>query len=73
MIIKYSNSIPDIVRLGEHDTSTTKDGAIHKDLKLTEYKYYPEYTPSNAYNDLALIKLTTPVAITVCIRLLIYL
>ncbi|XP_063586327.1 proclotting enzyme-like [Penaeus indicus] len=46
-----------VVRLGEHDYSTTRDGDRHEDFPVGETVLYPEYRLPQAYHDLALVKL----------------
>ncbi|XP_047470625.1 venom peptide isomerase heavy chain-like [Penaeus chinensis] len=46
-----------VVRLGEHDYSTTRDGNGHEDFPVGATVLYPEYRLPQSYHDLALVKL----------------
>lgn len=46
-----------VVRLGEHDYSTSSDGDRHEDFLVGEVVLHPEYLRPESYHDLALIKL----------------
>lgn len=51
----------EVVRLGEHDYANDNDGALHSDFGVLDVVNYPEYSPPEAYHDLALLKLDSKV------------
>ncbi|XP_042868135.1 venom protease-like [Penaeus japonicus] len=57
-----------VIRLGEHDYSTTADGANPEDFGVATTITYPDYNPSQSHHDLALIKLNKRVTIKPYIR-----
>ncbi|XP_042868136.1 venom protease-like [Penaeus japonicus] len=59
---------PDVVRLAEHDYSTTADDAVHVDFTIIEKVIYPDYTFPQAHHDLALLKLDKKVVFQKFIR-----
>ncbi|CAG0891124.1 unnamed protein product [Cyprideis torosa] len=54
----------DVVRLGEHNLVDTEDGAIHLDKTPAEIILHPDFALPSMENDIAIIKLSTPVTIT---------
>lgn len=56
-----------MVRLGEHDYSSTDDNAEHEDFTVIEKVIYPNYTFPEAHHDLALLKLDKKVAFQVSV------
>lgn len=61
----FSN--PNVVRLGEHDYSSTADDAQHEDFTVIEKVIYPNYTFPEAHHDLALLKLDKKVVLRVSV------
>ncbi|XP_065353230.1 venom protease-like [Cloeon dipterum] len=59
---------PRVVRLGEHDLSTSDDGASPVDYRVQSVIVHPDYSPPSKYNDLALIRLANDVRFTQKIR-----
>ncbi|KAF4517625.1 hypothetical protein B566_EDAN002856 [Ephemera danica] len=53
---------PFVARVGELDYSDDNDGAEPEDVGIADFILHPEYHPQQWYNDIALIKLTRPVA-----------
>lgn len=58
------------MRLGEYDYSDDADGAPHQDYEVAEAVVYPDYSPPEAYHDLALIRLNSVVKMQVSSRAL---
>lgn len=56
------------VRLGEHDLENPNDGASPQDFDVETSIIHPDYTFPQAYDDIALIKLTRKVRIQSAIR-----
>ncbi|ROT85064.1 serine proteinase [Penaeus vannamei] len=57
VLAKYTRQSASVVRLGEHDYSTSSDGDRHEDFLVGEVVLHPEYLRPESYHDLALIKL----------------
>ena len=49
------------VRVGDHDITSTADGAQHEDLEIAEKILHPGWDPDTLENDLAVVKLARPV------------
>ena len=49
------------VRVGDHDITTTADGARHEDVEIAEKIPHPGWNPVTLENDLAVVKLARPV------------
>ena len=49
------------VRVGEHDISTTNDGAIAEDIPIAKSKTHEKYSASDLQNDIAIVSLQRPV------------
>ncbi|XP_066948202.1 venom protease-like isoform X2 [Macrobrachium rosenbergii] len=64
----FSTATVNIVRLGEHDYDDPNDGANPVDFTVSGPVVFPDYTSSQAYHDLALLKLNRPVGFTSSIR-----
>ncbi|XP_064123017.1 venom protease-like [Macrobrachium nipponense] len=64
----FNTATVNIVRLGEHDYEDPNDGANHVDFTVGSPVVFPNYTSSQAYHDLALLKLNRPVGFTSSIR-----
>ena len=56
------------VRLGEHDISTTADGANTLDVAIKKYTTHEGYTSTALQNDIAIVELETPVSYRAGIR-----
>ena len=59
---------PDLVRLGEHDFTSTLDNSQHLDYAVARILAHPEYRkegPFASYHDLALIELAEDVQFSV--------
>nr|XP_023023062.1 complement C1r subcomponent-like [Leptinotarsa decemlineata] len=59
---------PSVVRLGELDLSTDKDGSEHRDYAVSKVVLHPEYEYPWKYNDIALLKTYSKVIFTKFIR-----
>ncbi|XP_069980481.1 venom protease [Penaeus vannamei] len=59
----FDRNNPNVVRLGEHDYSSTADDAQHEDFTVIEKVIYPNYTFPEAHHDLALLKLDKKVVL----------
>ncbi|KAL1394705.1 hypothetical protein pipiens_011769 [Culex pipiens pipiens] len=57
-----------VVRLGDLDLESEADGADPRDFEIEEFIKHPEYTSRTKYNDIALVRLATPVQINSRIR-----
>lgn len=57
------------MRLGEHDYTKDNDGASPKDFGVLDVVYYPDYSPPEAYHDLALLRLNSEVKLQVSLSL----
>jgi len=49
---------PTTVRLGEHDITTTSDGANHIDISIAKVVLHPDWDPSTLNTDIAIVKLS---------------
>jgi len=63
---------PTTVRLGEHDVTTTLDGAEHVDVAIERVRQHPDWDKFTLDNDIAIVKLVknvsfTPDISTVCL------
>lgn len=52
-----------VVRLSEHDYGDDNEGAYEIDFDVETIVYYPDFKRPEAYHDLALLKLSSPVTI----------
>jgi len=52
---------PTLVRLGDHDISTTSDGAQHVDINILRSIQHPGWDSNSLENDLCIVKLSRPV------------
>ena len=55
---------PTTVRLGEHDITTTLDGAQHVDVAIEKIIQHPGWNPDTLDNDIAVVKLNKNVSLT---------
>lgn len=63
----YSGN-PVVVRLGEHNLSDDNDDTQPEDYQVVQVIPHPRYKSSVKYNDIALLRLETPVRLTDKIR-----
>ncbi|KAG0710853.1 Clotting factor B [Chionoecetes opilio] len=52
-----------VVRLGEYDFNDDHDGATPQDFSVAEVVPHPDYSPPQAYHSLALVRLSSKVAL----------
>lgn len=60
-----------VVRLGEHDTTTTDDGP-HKDMLVMRIEKHEDYNDEMRINDIAIIRLWGDVSFTGAAKLFLF-
>jgi len=55
---------PNVVRLGDHDITTTSDGAQHRDISIQRTVQHPGWNSNTLENDICILKLSQPVTFT---------
>lgn len=64
----FFSGAPSVVRLGEHNLKRGDDGAHPVDYLVKEVVRHPQYRPPARYHDIAILRLSRPVAFTTNIR-----
>jgi len=52
---------PNLARIGDHDITTTNDGANHVDISISRNIQHPDWDSFKLDNDIAIVKLAQPV------------
>ena len=59
---------PNYVRLGDHDITSSNDGATPEDIRISRAIQHPAWDSNTLDSDIAIVKLSRPVAYTRRIR-----